>query len=210
MDFPQYATQAITAGLSKSALAGLAAYKVRSMYKGSTKHQLSALRRQVRLNRGELKEKSFYGSVSPIAASATVIELTQIPHGDNFNERIGQHIKLMGYKVRCSNGNSVMDDYIILSPTGQVPTYASFNPYVDSHLTRVANHHDFKELKFMKNNHGSGYVHTTRRFKNGMPVTYSTDSDLSCIRNRLFLVMKNDGTSTHNVQYNVVVYYYDK
>jgi hypothetical protein len=174
--------------------------------------KIASLEKRVRLNTGETKCKQFSAAGSSLLNNdILVIDLAQIPNGDSVNERTGYQLMVKKVRIRGHSSNHRVDWFLIRANGDDTPQYTDFHPTmgggIDTHHL-----HQFKELRYFRPSIGtSGNVQTLVNFKYPLRMSYNTGLASSCIKNQLFLVLKNNtGGTVADFDYFVEVYYTDK
>ena len=171
---------------------------------------LRRMKRQINLNKGELKAYHFSSNATAVLNSTiTYVDLTSIGQGDDDDDRTGRKIRVVGIDIRIHNSTNTLDTYIIKSLEDSVPGYGDFDVARGGHLNQGARH-EKKEIAYLRE-----YRSTTnnlmykRRWKTGIHVYYNGTAANNGMKNRLFMVFKNTTGATINVEYSGVVYFYD-
>lgn len=184
----------------------------------SNAKKIQSLSTQVYRNRGELKVK--HGSVtsaSMTTGSLGVLEMTLIAQGNDVYDRDGNHINCFGCNVSGYISNPLADVYIVLSKNGVVPSYGDFQNTVGGFLY-APQREEFRVLGIVKNFNSTHIaptssgattpIFTKKTFR--IPTYYNGSAAGNGVRNRIYLVIKNDTGSTIDHSLNVELYFRDR
>lgn len=171
-------------------------------------YRLRRIQRQVLLNKAELKHKHDASSYTLAAGSSIVIDLTDIAQGDLENQRTGNHVRIHGVKIRHYSGNAIVDSYLTLSPTGETIAKSNFVSFPGGFIG-AASDTDHKELQYLSPRNFGGIYQYSRKFRKPLEVKYANSGSTTAATNRLQVLVKNDGTTTHTGDINIITYYTD-
>lgn len=179
--------------------------------------KIKSLSKQVYRNRGELKVK--HGTITTTTmptATASTVELTLIQQGSDVYQREGNHIYVKGFNISGFVTEGGMDVYVVLSKNGAVPSYGQFQNRVGGFLY-ANDRSEFTVLATWKNtsftNYTTGdnfiqYIRMSRRIN--LSTWYNGPATGNGVRNRIFLLVKNDTGATQGYQLNCELFYRDK
>lgn len=173
--------------------------------------QIRSIKRQINLNKGEIKKAYFNANALSVAnSSVQVIDLTGIVQGVEDDQRIGRRIRVLSVDLRISIAARNLDAYLIQGYKNTTPSFTDFDSSYAAHLDQDARF-EFRELKYLKELRSlTSYVFYTKRWKTGLPVHYDGPTATDGCRNCLFLVFKNSsGAVVSGNHYSVVVSYRD-
>lgn len=170
--------------------------------------RISQLSKQVRRNTSETKcvQNSWISSTLADGA-ATVIELTSIAQGDDSFHRDGNVIHITGIDIRGHIVDRHLDIYFILAPNGATPNYGSFMNRQGGFLYSTERN-NFKVIKWIHNFNGNGDISFSRKLN--IPVYYNGSASGNGVRNRMYLVIKNDTGFTSGGQLVTQLWFKDK
>lgn len=173
------------------------------------RRQINSMKMQIRGNKPEIKVRQLVAAPSSVAVGTAVeVDLTAIQQGDDSTNRSGRRINIKGFSIHTHPENRGIDIYLIKSGSGIAPTYASFQPVRQGHLTDET-HHDFKIVKYLKPLYNTNYTRFVKRFKAPQYVYYQTAANNTGYKNTWHLVFKNDTNVAADIEYSVNVYYTD-
>lgn len=224
MDFPAYATTALTAGATKLGAAAYGTYLARRMMKPTpyrNASRINALTRQVYLNTSELRQKQNQRTAQTVDTTTRISTtlLNNVGLGTSNEDRSGNRIRVTGIRLRVKVSNPVLDVYLILSKDGLAPALTNFNANKAGFLDRNSNM-NYKELAYMRcygadgdttssNNPNGLYTAINKKFRRPIFVTFNGGSGTP-YHNSIYLVVVNQGVATHNYDMNAIVYFRDK
>lgn len=145
------------------------------------------------------------------AATIRVLPCGNPVSGTDVNERVGNKIRIHGVEVFGNLGDFRCDVYILLAPSGYLaqPQYSDFQAVVGGHI-QANQQREFKTLKhFLQPDGANANFHVKHNFKYPMVVEFQGAGSTAASRNQLYVVVKNDTGSGHNVQFGVRTWYSD-
>jgi len=179
------------------------------MYNRFYSRQIRSIKRQIDLNKGEIKRAYFNANaVSVLNNAVQVIDLTGIAQGTEDDERLGRKIRLLRIDLRIHLNNRNLDCYLIQGQKNTLPTFSDFDSSYAAHLVQNARY-EFKELKYIKEQRSqTNYAIFSKRWKNGISVIYDGPAATDGFKNCMFLVFRNTtGATIGSNQYSAVVTY---
>jgi len=182
----------------------------RKSLKQTVAKDLRKLKRQVQLNKGELKAFSITSNTLTITSGvAASYGLTAIAQGDDDHQRTGRKVRVVGIKVRMYVEDPDLDVFILKSTDHSVPSYGDFEVALGGQVTQDARH-DVHEIAYLKPRSTTpNMIEWQKKWKTGIPVYYKGTSSTDAIKNALHLFIKNNTGVVVGYQPSVVVYYYD-
>lgn len=173
--------------------------------------RLRMVERSTRLNRPEMKHKTFTFSGTVTAGTVNVGALTDIAQGDTIAERSGDRIRVWRVEIRGSV-DGTLDNHLIQQHNTSIPTISDFTSAEGSMLLDSSTNTRFTEWKFWKGYHITGaqrsVIRVTQKFRNGMVVKYGGTGS-TAVDNGLLITQVNRTAGDHEVQYTVRIYFTD-
>lgn len=154
---------------------------------------IERLSRQVRRNTPELKcVHNHIDNTAIVSGAAAVKEITLIGQGNDVYQREGNHISLVGLNVRGYKTGDNIDVYIVLSRNGVVPSYGDFLNFPKGYLY-TNQREEFRVLAYLHNYGGGSAPGFEKHLKlRNIPVYYNGTATGNGVRNRLYVLIKND------------------
>jgi len=178
---------------------------------GNVQKRLRYVERQVRLNRPEMKHKTFSATSSIIAGTLATVDLTSIGQGTKINERIGDRIRVWRIEVR-GLADGILDNYILQCHTTTAPEATDFGSQPGAFVLDSTTNTLFTEWMHYRNSNVDSTDDPQKysvKFKNGIIVKYDGILATQCVDNRLFNCHLNRGASPHNVHCSYRVWFTD-
>lgn len=180
--------------------------------------KIKTLSRQVYRNRGELKCKhnQMLSTTMPNGTAST-LELTLVEQGDDVYQRTGNHIYIKGFNISGYVQHPNADIYVVLSKNGTTPSYGDFQNRVGGFLY-ATQRSEFVVLAtitprttFLSIPSGATFNSTVRYGKRvNVSTFYNGVASGTGVRNRIFLVVKNDSGTVLSFGLNVELFFRDK
>lgn len=161
--------------------------------------KIRTLSKQVYRNRGELKVKhnQMVSTTMPNASAAT-LELTLVEQGDDIYHREGNHIYCKGFNINMLCSAHDIDAYVVLSKNGTTPSYGDFQNRVGGFLY-ATQRSEFVVLGTLRTNGTFSFTpgdtiasQRSIRKKIHIPTFYNGVASGTGVRNRIFILVKND------------------
>ena len=180
----------------------------------TNKHEIQKIKRTLAERKPEMKTTNGGVQGSLATGGITVIEVTDIAQGDTSFTRDGVLIKMhrieyTAFAVIASTVNPAagVDAYLVSSKGSDAPTYGDFVAFVGGTL----NQNEFVTWRqhCVGDMENQGVIQHAYSFQFPMKVHYGGSTGTSGIRNRVWLVVKNNIASTVNVQLSYRGWYTD-
>lgn len=179
--------------------------------------RIAKLSKQVYRNMGEMKVKhvSLISSTMP-NASTVVQELTLIAQGDDCFDREANHVFVKGLKIRGITSNPNLDVYVVLSKNGTAPSYGDYQNRVGGFLY-APRRNEFTVLATIRPNNstlaypaGAFYnCNVNFNMKFNTSTYYNGSASGNGVRNKIYLVIKNDTGSVQGYELCSELYFRD-
>lgn len=173
--------------------------------------RLRMVERSTRLNRPEMKHKTFSITGTITAGTVNVGALTDIAQGDTIAERSGDRIRVWRVEIRGMAEGGV-DNHLLQQHNTSLPTIADYTSAEGSMLLDSSTNTRFTEWKYFKgywNGPSSGSViRVTQKFRNGMVVKYGGTASTP-VDNGLLITQVNRSGVDHEVNYTIRIYFTD-
>lgn len=145
--------------------------------------------------RPETKYKDFYIAGAVSTGSIAYVDITNISQGDSFDTRDGRLIKLHRVEVRggTTSSSTIYTGYDVLLQTSKdnsTPAYADYLPVMGSYpeLTKAT----VWRHQICGGGGSDSMINFVKSFKYPMKIHYDGSAGSNIIRNRTFVVVKND------------------
>ena len=173
--------------------------------------RLRYVERQVRLNRPEMKHKTFSFNTSIAAGAYGLADLSSITQGTSINERIADRVRVWRIEVR-GVADSILDNYIIQCHTTALPQNTDFSAQPGAYILDSLSNTKFTEWKHYRNSALDSTDDPQKysvRFKNGIIVKYDGALATQCVDNRLVCIHNNRGGVAGTVKLSYRIWYTD-
>jgi hypothetical protein len=180
-------------------------------YKGkkSLAAKVAKLQKQVTYNKPELKWKSVSFSGTATNASILVSEVTSMAQGLLTSNRTGSDIKAVKSKFTIvSNTNTSvspgLDVYLVTTTNGSQPVYADFPAFMGA----IPGPFTLKVLRHFITKSDDNRVFNFK-WRTPQTVHYAGPTAADAVKNRTFLVIKNNTGANLSVSYNYILHFTD-
>jgi len=167
-------------------------------------YEIAKIKRTLGERKPEMKAQAYGHAITKLNNTVEIQEITDIAAGDEGYARDGLQIKLhrVFYTVSAKVASTVnpcagVDVYLITSKTETAPVYADFIAYIGG----TANKAEFTTWKqSVLGSENQGVVQDAHSFQFPMKIHYSGSASTACIKNRTWIVVKNNTGSSVDVQ----------
>lgn len=172
--------------------------------------RIKSLARQVNINKGEVKFINFKEVAQITNGNATVIDITAIPEGTSWEERINNEIRVKRVSIIGHVGHQDVDLFLIQSKNATPVTYANFVSCIGGELYYPTYKENFIVWKHhLKTFGANSNINFRKNFAYPIQVQYNAATATACTRNKLLLVLKNNSGANVTPSLYVKVEYYD-
>jgi hypothetical protein len=146
------------------------------------------------------------GTVGPLGF--IIVPLLNFGQGTGDSQRIGNEIKLTGFRLHNSSSNNIVSSMLVLSKDGTVPNATDFLAVPHTQII-VGQRHILRVVKYLYNFGGQNHqvTHFEKRYKSPLRVGYNNLGQVN--KNALYLVAYNAGTVNHTHNFSWTCYYRD-
>lgn len=178
--------------------------------------RLRLVERRSRLNKSEMKSKTFGTTGTLGTGGLTNVLATEIAEGAGPNDRIGKKIRIWRIEVRGDIGNK-MDNYIIQQHTNTQPTATLFgsrqgafllDSTANTVLTVWKHYRPTGVSTAIENGRNTSNFKMIQKFR-GMEASYSTDAATGGVRNLVAFTMLNRSADSQDFDISVRVWFTD-
>jgi len=176
-------------------------------------YEIAKIKRTLGERKPEMKAQAYGASETKLNGTVKVYEVTDIAAGDEGYARDGLQIKLhrvfytiTAYATGTQNPVAGVDAYLITSKNDTAPAYGDFISYIGG----TVNKNEFSTWKqhvIGGDNHG--IIQGSHHFQFPMKIHFSGNASTSCLRNRTYIVVKNNTGASVDVQIASRVWFTD-
>lgn len=178
---------------------------------------IQRLSRQVRQNRGELKcVHNDHFAATQADSTISYKEFTLVEQGTNNYQRDGNHMVVTSLRLRGYVSSPHIDVYVVLAKNGITPSYGDFQPFSGG-FVYTSGRNDFKVLAYVRNYSAvptsimtSIPLSRTIKFRKGLNVWYNGSATGNGVRNKIFLVVKNNTGAVCNTGFTMELNFRDR
>lgn len=103
-------------------------------YRSKPTGTIKKMKRQIAMNKSEVKMAyKSANALNVVSPSVSPIELTNIPQGDDNDQRVGRRIRILSVDIRCYVNRNI-DIYLVKSYLDEAPDINDFSLPVGGHL----------------------------------------------------------------------------
>lgn len=164
---------------------------------------------RLRIQKPEMKMRSYTLNVNTPSAAATSRELTGIAQGSDVANRVGNKVRIWRVEIR---GNAIpgSDLYLVQSHNASLPIYANFEGVIGGHILGNLTNTTFTEWKHMTTRNDNRAFKMVQRFPRGYVAKYQTPDSTGCVDNRLTFIQVNNTAGDALVVCSMRVWFTDE
>jgi len=167
-------------------------------------YEIAKIKRTLGERKPEMKAQAYGASETKLNGTVKVYEISDIAAGDEGYARDGLQVKLhrvfytVSAKVASTTGPCAgVDVYLITSKDAVAPVYADFIAYIGGTVNK-AQFSTWKQSCLGAGN--DGIVQEHHSFQYPMKLQYAGSAATACIKNRTYIVVKNNTGGSVDVQ----------
>jgi len=176
-------------------------------------YEIAKIKRVLGERKPEMKAQAYGASETKLNGTVKVYEISDIAAGDEGYARDGLQVKLhrVFYTVSAlvngtQNPAAGTDVYLVTSKDAVPPVYADFIAYIGGTINK-AQFSTWKQSVIGSDNHGIVQEHHSFQFP--MKLQYAGSAASACVKNRTYIVVKNNTGSSVDVQISSRIWFTD-